>query len=274
MSTNPTQVPPANPDPQPTPGSGAPPSPPKPPEDQHDEWKRTLDRLSEERDALAEKLRNQGTTLGRIRTALDLPKEADDEAWTAALKRIRDASKQTPPANSDGAPDNVKTFTEADLNRAMTEGRTKAEVEYQETLAQKEALRLEAVQRWEHDRVEGEVAAACANLDPPLRPSLVLAVLNANRYPWELVANEDGRGVRVIKRGDKDRAPYYSKDLMKDMKLVDALTVIAKDEPGVSLVHPRPGQRAGVGVRPGPAPVAGRDPSQMTPEEKVAQAFK
>ena len=232
-----------------------------------------MDRIATEKETLTERVRTQATLLGRIRTELNLDKDADADAWAAALKELRTRTVATPPTGTPPATNGDGTFTQTQLNEAMSEGKAKADAEYQGTIKTLTAEREAADTRWKQDRVDTDVSVGCASHNPPLRSTLLLAILRNKSHDWELVANPDGPGTRVITKGDETLAPYYSKDLMKHMALDDVLTVIAKEEPGIQLVHPKPGTLAGQGVRSGPSLLLGTDPSQMSAEEKIKGAF-
>ncbi|KKL09429.1 hypothetical protein LCGC14_2565940, partial [marine sediment metagenome] len=128
---------------------------------------------------------------------------------------------------------------------------------------------------WRNDRVTTQVTTACAESEVPLNSKLVLALTRQRgNYPWHIIADPDGEGVKVVKWDDEAEQPYYSPDKAKYFKLGDALAVVAADNPGVSMVSPKVGQHASRGVTGGPAPLSHNDPSRMTPEEKVAGVFK
>lgn len=239
----------------------------------------TLNRLNEEKEALLAQSRSRAGVLGRIRQELGLPKDTpdDEQAYAEALRKVRAELKpgqngQPQPGQPGQQPSDA--ITQEVLNQRLTEVRQRTEMEFQDQIRAAQAQRDEAIRRWKEDRIEVAVTTECQRLG--LSPPLVLSILRdpRNAYEWTTLANEQGNGVLIAKKGDTSAAPFYSTALTKYLQLGDALAVVAKDHPGVLLVQPRTGSGAGVGAQTGPAPLGIKQPSDMTPEEKVAGAFK
>lgn len=268
------QDPTPTPAPQPPPAVPPEPKPADPGADQHAELRATLNQLSQEKDALHRELTAQKTSAGRFRAELGLSKDADDDAHLEALRTLRALKKQGSEPTSDPSSEG-KTYTEAQYNEAITQAATRKEAELADTITTLKAETKKADALWRNDRVTTQVTTACAESEVPLNSKLVLALTRQRgNYPWHIIADPDGEGVKVVKWDDEAEQPYYSPDKAKYFKLGDALAVVAADNPGVSMVSPKVGQHASRGVTGGPAPLSHNDPSRMTPEEKVAGVFK
>ena len=252
-----------------------PPKPAAPPEggtpEQFAELKKTMGVLADEKTELAATVARTASVLGRIRTELDLPKDATDDQWSEALKGVRSLKKAPAPNATPPGETPAGFFSQADLDGKLTAQKKAVETDYQTQLTDERKKTTEADGRWRSDRVRNAVTSRCR--DNNLDATLVMSRLRdaTNGYPWEVIADPDGDGVLIATRGTIEK--FYHKGDAKFLQLDDALATIQRDNPGVSLKLPTTGTAAGLGAKGGPLPSRAKDPSAMTPQEKVAGAF-